>query len=695
MNTRITIAAALLLGACSSDLSTPTPDNTADETLSTAVASTNLAAARVVTLAEFTGSYDATTGEFQMETVPFPAVDSDGYTTAQQELGFCNNFGINGPSPQFTMDTVAGSIGDTVADCIPGAEASAWGSLFYNDGGAFCATVRVGNSMSVTAGSVVAEITSITPGYEGYEYRVTPDGTPVCCGTGADTSGFADQNAPSDLAGGAFLHGDLAPTETADRQWTFRNGGGSFAFSGRIAAALTEVADGRDNDCDGRIDNGLGTYADSDPCRVGADCASGLCEDVDGDTGLGQCGSTCPPNTFGATCAACPSCGAGACDSGGTGSGECLCDEGFGGAACDECVSGNYGARCEHTCGDCGVNGACLDGIAGSGACECDDGFHGASCQFSCSDGIRNGAETRTDFGPVCIELNPLLNRIGGHAYWAQALDSSGIPVDHPIGGRRGDPTPAGHSYVDIDAGRDTIFCGLTTTGEIDCWGVRYYLPLPAAPAGHTFADVCAGQQHEVGLLDDGRVVFGGRASRNRTPIAAQTGYFTQVTCGLTFACALRSDGAAECWLNDGSRHASYAPSLQRPPAGTTFTNLASGERGTWGVLSNGTATYFGNSFSSVGTNGQRRTALSGGHFEQIDTFYGTAGAVRTDGTVEFWSGSLARSRVLRASPPGVTYTTLHTDVRGACAMRSDGDADCWGGRGNGSNPLPFLWRLR
>ncbi|MFT6399079.1 MAG: hypothetical protein ACJAYU_003842, partial [Bradymonadia bacterium] len=367
----LAVAASFAIG-CSADLSETAADSGVDQ-LSTASAE---AVSGSLVLAEFDFSYDALTGEQRFE-VRQPTqteyLSADG--TIRQALGFCNDLSSNiGSAGDFTINTVADTIGTTAAECIPASGISDWGTLFYNEGGAFCATIRVANQSGGTIENVTAEIVQITAGYEGYQYITTPEGSSPCCGTGADTSVFSDQNAPTDLAGGAFLHGDLADGTLAERRWTFRNAGGSFAFSGRLVGAVQEVANGRDDDCDGRIDNAVELYGEGEACVEDVDCQSEFCQ-----TTTNTCSAPCDPGFFGPSCLECPGgaanpcSGNGECSDNAAGDGTCACDSGWAGGSCSvECAGG--------AATPCNDNGVCSQGSAGDGACICDAGFEGTTC---------------------------------------------------------------------------------------------------------------------------------------------------------------------------------------------------------------------------------------------------------------------------------------------------------------------------
>ena len=362
-----------------------------------------------VSLGEFEGSFDVTTGELRIGQLE--ADISRGaageYRVRRQAYGFCNDLSVNAAELGVGVNAVPGTMFSTVEECIPADEVAAWGRLFYTPSGAFCATVRIDNRDEVMLGNVIAEITEITAGYEGYTF--TADAAPPCCGTGADLSGLTGPNVPTDLSGGAFLHAEaMAPGESAAQQWTFANSGGSFSFRGRIVAQLQEVDNGLDDDCDGRVDNGLGEYDDGAPCREDADCSIGVCR-VDGDE-LGECARPCEEGTFGRACEACPiDCGAGgSCDDGLSGTGVCVCADGWASASCGRCAPGHWGSECAGTCDPCGAYGECSAGLTGDGRCMCTSAGYGPECQFSCANGVEDGDESGVDCGgPTCEPCPP------------------------------------------------------------------------------------------------------------------------------------------------------------------------------------------------------------------------------------------------------------------------------------------------
>ncbi len=389
-----------VLGACASDLDGRLSEGTDS---APAVAEDQRAAARL-TVAEFRGSWDPVSGVFDVEVVepaasalgvevePFREFDQALYCEPRRTYGFSDTIGLV---------TVAGSIGTSAGAC-------GFGGFPYDILGGFCATIRVSSyytSLSLT--SVTAEIVAVNPPeYTGYEYPL---------GTGADPTGgdpvrgiAQGDGQPTDAGGGLFLHGEIVPGGVAETMWMFRNPGGAFEFSGRIMAGVVEADNDLDDNCDGWIDDRLGEYADEADCRFDIDCQSGLCHDIDTGTAIGDCAETCSEGRYGDPCVDCPGgsgdaqcSGNGTCDDGAPGTGVCTCATNFAGADCSACVPDHFGPACD-PCPECLNSGVCGDGSGGSGACVCPTGVHGDVCEFTCADGVANGAEEGIDCGGPC-----------------------------------------------------------------------------------------------------------------------------------------------------------------------------------------------------------------------------------------------------------------------------------------------------
>ena len=321
------------------------------------------------------------------------------------------------PGNQLLIRSDADSISFDAGDC--GAQTGLDLTAFpYSSLGQFCAAVTIENFRSGTVADVYAELVEVSPsaGYDGYRSPYGTGASPLDV-----TPGF---NSPVDSNGGMWSYGDLAEGDENTVVWVLQNGGGPFRFRGRIVAPVLEIADGIDNDCDGRVDESLGLFGEGEACVDNEDCASGACD-------AGFCLRGCSPGFWGADCVSeCPGgaddpCnGNGICNDDAGGDGTCDCVEPWGTAACDDCDEGHYGANCAQACpavdgAVCSGNGTCDSGISGLGTCACDTGAHGETCEFTCGDGERNGDEDGVDCGAVC-----------GSTCWGREVKFTAFDVD-------------------------------------------------------------------------------------------------------------------------------------------------------------------------------------------------------------------------------------------------------------------------
>jgi len=138
--------------------------------------------------------------------------------------------------------------------------------------GAICGEVQVTNLFNSPLSDVYAMLDEVVPDVaRGYRYPQ---------GTGAQPVG----NLNDDF--GLWYYGDLAVGEVQLVRWIFeRPDATAFDFTGRVFAFFTEECNGEDTDCNGRIDDGIGCFADGEPCVDGTDCESGICA-------AGTCGAS-------------------------------------------------------------------------------------------------------------------------------------------------------------------------------------------------------------------------------------------------------------------------------------------------------------------------------------------------------------------------------------------------------------------
>lgn len=142
--------------------------------------------------------------------------------------------------------------------------------------GAFCFDATLTSYFTdLTLANPMGEVLQVVPsvGHDGYTYGATGGLVGVDPGT---LTGPIERR-PTDTTGGLFGFSDLAPGETATTQWVFQNRPGTFRFRGRLIAEIVEQCNGRDDDCDGIVDEAAGCANLGEPCTLNPDCASGNC----------------------------------------------------------------------------------------------------------------------------------------------------------------------------------------------------------------------------------------------------------------------------------------------------------------------------------------------------------------------------------------------------------------------------------
>jgi hypothetical protein len=176
-------------------------------------------------------------------------------------------------------------------------------------------------------------------------------------------------------------------------------------------------------------------------------------------------------------------------------------------------------------------------------------------------------------------------------------------------------------------------------------------------------SQISLGNYHSCALGTDGRVRCWGLNKNGQAPPekVAAIGSFTRVSAGGAHTCALRGDGVVECW---GLNTDGQAPPTRTATAGT-FVQVSASDRHTCGLRNDGVIECWGTTAPQ---------AVTGGGFAELSKR--ALCALRTDGGV-----------TCPGSPPSVRYAAVGTFVEvasnatgnGACALRSDGVAECWG----------------
>jgi len=252
-----------------------------------------------VVLLEFEGYVDPERGVFEIteQRVPDSLLTASrrGNLATVPQPGYCplevEADGVEGSNPDDTLELVTDGLSISLdpTTCAsntlalhPGADTTLYSIL-----GVLCANVTLRSFYSSTFADVYAEISTHTGDVSQHGY------VPVLGGTGAAPP--SGRGAPTNELGGLFGYGEIGPADghmgepfgdppdEREITWTFRAGLLTpFAFSGEVLTYLDDnCADEIDNDCDGVVNNGCGTFVGGADCFDDSDCESGQCNAPD------------------------------------------------------------------------------------------------------------------------------------------------------------------------------------------------------------------------------------------------------------------------------------------------------------------------------------------------------------------------------------------------------------------------------
>ena len=150
---------------------------------------------------------------------------------------------------------------------------------------------------------------------------------------------------------------------------------------------------------------------------------------------------------------------------------------------------------------------------------------------------------------------------------------------------------------------------------------------------------------------------------------------FVQVGTGENHACAVRSDGSAQCWGHNDDGQLDV-------PSGVTFQRIASGWRFSCGITTEGTLACWGR-------NNYDQANPPDGQFTAVAAGWDHACAIGPGGASCWGRDADGRTAV----PPGVALTAIGAGAEHSCGLTDAGDLTCWGKNDNGradSRPGPF-----
>ena len=139
-----------------------------------------------------------------------------------------------------------------------------------------------------------------------------------------------------------------------------------------------------------------------------------------------------------------------------------------------------------------------------------------------------------------------------------------------------------------------------------------------------------------------------------------------QVGTGENHACAVRSDGSAQCWGANGDGQLDL-------PSGVKFRQIASGWRFSCGIKADGSLACWGRS-------SHQQAGPPDGQYTDVTAGWDHACAIGPAGTVCWGREADGRTAV----PSGVAFTAIGAGAEHTCGLTTSGDLMCWGKNDNG-----------
>jgi alpha-tubulin suppressor-like RCC1 family protein len=229
----------------------------------------------------------------------------------------------------------------------------------------------------------------------------------------------------------------------------------------------------------------------------------------------------------------------------------------------------------------------------------------------------------------------------------------------------------AGTNYSSVVADTNGTTCGITSGGNLKCWGSNTF---GAVGVGTATANYTTPQ------LVDGATLY------------------SKVSHGGLTGCGITSTGVLKCWGNSyagqtGSGNTTYLTSPTIIDGGTNYIDVSAGQT-TCGVTSSGALKCWGvGSGGAVGDGGvtQRNTPVSvdGGTLYSkvsVGIFHGCA--ITQAGAMKCWgfnsNGQLGDGTTTQRDTPvlidsGVSYTRVFTGVVNTCGITTTNVLKCWG----------------
>lgn len=377
---------------------------------------------------------------------------------------------------------------------------------------------------------------------------------------------------------------------------------------------------------------------------------------------------------------------------------------------------------------DLPAEGYVLEATSGAGISTISDSFsvHLTFRQVSAADPPTSEGE-----GHTCGVTSADRAYCWGFNGHGQLGDGSTTAAEIPVA------VSGGLRFAEVSAGPDHT-CGLTTAEEVYCWGRNHRGQLgdgafqdTSSPVAvdvsrlstQTFAQVSVGLAHSCGVTTAGEVYCWGGNSNGKlgdgtfqgssTPVAVDVSdlsgeRFLAVSAGQDHTCGVSTAGEAYCWGFNGSGRLGDGTTSTRStpvPVSTSesFAQVSAGRRHTCGVSTAGNALCWGsNTWGQLGegtrTDRSSPVPVSGGvSFARVDAGGAHSCGVSTAGAAYCWGvnfdGQLGDGTTTDSSVPvvvqpsdpnSVSFARVTAGGRHSCGATTGREAFCWGLNGYG-----------
>ena len=234
-------------------------------------------------------------------------------------------------------------------------------------------------------------------------------------------------------------------------------------------------------------------------------------------------------------------------------------------------------------------------------------------------------------------------------------------------------PPPADARFKSLSTG-GAISCGISAEDELICWGRVYGTPLQE-PEGK-YSAVGAGSRVICAVSMSGAIECWKDAYLLETHYAGPEGRFRSVSANYR-VCGVDLAGSLSCWGTDPYRRSWPAD----PPAGT-YQSVITGVEQACAFDADGGATCW-----DLGT-GERVTLGSAG-IKHVSFRQGVACVVNAAGGIECFGPAGPRNVASMSPPDDGPFSMVTVGLYHACALRQDGQIQCWGEDGRQQTSPP------